>query len=73
MKTIKSVFLNGMNISSLTSTYCSNVEEELAKIALEREESEDMDQILEHFNEINYKLKEKCTWKKQKNYLNLYL
>ena len=38
MKTIKSVFLNGMNISSLTSTYCSNVEEELAKIALEREE-----------------------------------
>lgn len=64
MKTIKSVFLNGMNISSLTSTYCSNVEEELAKIALEREESEDMDQILEHFNEINYKLKEKMYMEK---------
>ncbi len=64
MKTIKGVFLNGMNISSLTSTYCSNVEEELAKIALEREESEDMDQILEHFNEINYKLKEKMYMEK---------
>ncbi len=64
MKTIKSVFLNGMNISSLTSTYCSSVEEELAKIALEREESEDMDQILEHFNEINYKLKEKMYMEK---------
>ncbi len=64
MKTIKSVFLNGMNISSLTSTYCNNVEEELAKIALEREESEDMDEILEHFNEINYKLKEKMYMEK---------
>lgn len=34
MKTIKSVFFNGMNISSLTSEYCDNVEEELWKIAI---------------------------------------
>src|SRR5699024_4451137 len=30
MKTIKSVFFNGMNISSLNSSYCPNVEEELS-------------------------------------------
>ena len=36
IKTIKSVFLNGMNIASLNSEYCANVEEELAKIAYRR-------------------------------------
>ena len=46
MKTIKSVFLNGMNISSLTSSYCSNVEEELASVALADEESEEMNEMI---------------------------
>ncbi len=59
MKTIKSVFLNGMNVSSLTSSYCSNVEEELASLAIEEDKSEDMEEILDHFNNINAQLQEK--------------
>ena len=64
MKTIKSVFLNGMNIASLTSSYCDNVEEELSRIALEEERSEDMEEILKYFNSINSKLKEKMYMEK---------
>lgn len=64
MKTIKSVFLNGMNISSLTSSYCDNVEEELSRVSLEAEQSEDMDEILKHFNNINSKLEEKMYMEK---------
>ena len=58
-KTIKSVFLNGMNISSLKSKYCDNVEEELAKITVDGEMNEDMEEILKQFNELNLKLKDK--------------
>ena len=59
MKTIKSVFFNGMNVSSLTSSYCPNVEEELSSLAIEEERSEDMEEILKYFNNINEQLKEK--------------
>ena len=59
MKTIKSVFLNGMNVSSLTSSYCSNVEEELASLAIEEDKSDDMEEILQYFDTINEKLREK--------------
>ena len=59
MKTIKSVFLNGMNVSSLTSSYCPNVEEELASLAIEEDKSEDMEEILQHFNNINAQLENK--------------
>ncbi len=59
MRTIKSVFFNGMNISSLTSKYCANVEEELSQVAIEDEFEPDMEEILEHFNEINMQLKTK--------------
>ena len=59
MKTIKSVFLNGMNVSSLTSSYCPNVEEELASLAIEEDKSDDMEEILKHFNNINAQLKER--------------
>ncbi len=59
MKTIKSVFFNGMNISSLTSKYCENVDEELMQIGIEKEIEGEMEDILTHFNEINLKLKEK--------------
>ena len=64
MRTIKSVFLNGMNISSLTSSYCENVEEELSKVALEEDQSEEMEEILKHFYNINEKLKEKMYMEK---------
>ena len=59
MKTIKSVFFNGMNISSLTSTYCANADEELSQVAVEDEFETDMEEILKHFNEINMQLKTK--------------
>ena len=59
MKTIKSVFLNGMNVSSLTSSYCPNVEEELASLAIEEDKSDDMEEILQYFDAINEKLREK--------------
>ncbi len=59
IKTIKSVFLNGMNISSLKSKYCGNVEEELAKITVDGEMNEDMEEILKQFNELNLNLREK--------------
>ena len=59
MRTIKSVFFNGMNISSLTSKYCENVDEELSQIAVNDEETSEMEDILQHFNEINLQLKDK--------------
>lgn len=58
MKTIKSVFFNGMNISSLTSQYCDNVEEELAQITV-GEPNQDVEEILKHFNQLNIQLKDK--------------
>ncbi len=58
LKTIKSVFFNGMNLASLKSEYCENVDEELGKIAID-EVAEDMDDILKHFNTLNGQLHDK--------------
>ena len=58
LKTLKNMFFNGMNISSLTSEYCSNIEEELGKIAIEEVE-EDMEEILKHFHKLNDQLLDK--------------
>ncbi len=58
IKTLKNVFLNGMNIASLKSEYCPNVEEELDKIAVENWK-DDMEEILQHFNNLNTQLLEK--------------
>ena len=58
IKTLKSVFFNGMNLASLKSKYCPNVEEELSKIAIEQVE-EDMDDIIKHFNMLNTQLLDK--------------
>ena len=58
MKTIKTLFFNGMNVASLTSKYCDNVEEELSEIGIE-ETSQEMEEILHYFEEINNKLKDK--------------
>ena len=58
LKTLKSIFFNGMNISSLTSEYCDNANEELGKIAIEEVE-EDMEDILKHFNILNDQLLDK--------------
>ena len=59
MKTIKSIFYNGMNVSSLNSSYCSNIKEELSSLAIEEDKSEDMEEVLDYFNNINAQLKEK--------------
>ena len=58
IKTLKNIVFNGMNIASLKSEYCENVEEELSKIAIE-EFSEDMEDILKHFNNLNSQLLDK--------------
>ena len=58
LKILKVIFFNGMNLSSLTSDYCDNVEEELGKIAIEEVE-EDMVDILKHFNNLNEQLLDK--------------
>ena len=57
-KTLKSIFFNGMNLSSLKSKYCKNVEEELSKIAIEQV-AEDMNDIIKHFNNLNSQLLDK--------------
>ena len=47
-----------MNVASLNSKYCENVDEELGKIAIE-EVAEDMEDILKHFNMLNDQLHDK--------------
>ena len=58
IRTIKTIFLNGMNAASLTSEYCDNVTEELDKIAV-GEVNSDIEEVLKHFNILNKKLKDK--------------
>lgn len=62
VETLKTVFLNGMNLSSLHSKYCVNVEEELGKVVIRGEEhyyDEDLNDVLIRFNELNNQLLEK--------------
>jgi len=59
IKTIKTVFFNGMNIAALTSDYCEDVNTELSKISVGGEITTDMEEILKHFNNINEQLKDK--------------
>ena len=47
-----------MNIASLKSQYCSNVNEELGKIAIE-EIAEEMEEVLRHFDVLNTQLQDK--------------
>lgn len=58
IKTMKTVFLTGLNMSSLTSEYCDNVEEELDTISV-NEVGAEMEEVLKYFNDINEKLKDK--------------
>ena len=58
LPTLKSLFISGMNIASMNSKYCENVEKELSKIAIE-EVTEDMEEILKKFFELNEQLKDK--------------
>ena len=58
IKDVKMMFFNGMNVASLTSSYYENIQEEIDEIAI-IEKDQDMNEILEHFNNLNNKLKEK--------------
>ena len=58
LKTLKTIFFNGMNIAALNSEYCENVNEELGKIAID-DVAEDMDEVLKHFNMLNEQLLDK--------------
>ena len=58
IKTLKSLFFNGMNIASLKSKYCPNVEEELGKVIIQTA-GEDLDDVMRHFNKLNIQLLEK--------------
>ena len=62
LNTLKTVFLNGMNLSSLHSSYCANVNEELGKVVI-REENQNIDieikEVLQRFEELNDQLLEK--------------
>jgi len=58
LKTLKSIFFTGMNISSLKSQYCDNSKEELEKIAI-KDDQEDMEEILKHFFMLNAQLLDK--------------
>lgn len=57
MKTVRSIFFNGMNIASLTSEYSANPEAEFLQITEEKDP--ETDEILEHFYKINENLKDK--------------
>ena len=56
--TIKSLFMNGINIASLNSEYCENAEDELSNINL-AESDYDIKDILDRFYELNDQLKDK--------------
>ena len=57
IKTIKTIFSSGMNISALTSDYYENAEEEIEQIL--GEETPELREILDHFYKLNTTLKDK--------------
>lgn len=66
LKKVKNIFFNGMNKASLNCKYCENVEKELQKINI-GEQSQEMEDILIHFNTLNEKLKDKFYSEKAEN------
>ncbi len=56
MQTVKSIFLEGMDLSAKTSEFCNNIDEELSRIGIDV--GEDMNDILQHFHELNRELEE---------------
>ncbi len=55
MQEVKEIFLDGMDLAAETSEYCDNIEEELSRIGIDV--GEDMNDVLQHFHELNRKLK----------------
>ena len=62
IKSLKTIFLTGMNLASLHSSYCPNLNEELGKVIIRDENKntdEEMVEILQQFNVLNEQLLEK--------------
>ena len=60
--TLEPIFLSGMNLASLHSSYCGNVSEELGKVNIRGEKEDaliEMDKVLMQFNVLNEQLLEK--------------
>ena len=57
MPTIKSIFLDGMDLVAENSEYCSNIDEELSRTGIDI--GDDMNDILIHFHQLNKELKKK--------------
>jgi len=58
IQTINSVFLNGMNVSSITSEYCPDAEEQIKQLSID-ENIPEMKEILTRFRDLNNQLKDK--------------
>ena len=58
IQTINSVFLNGMNVSSITSEYCNDAEEQIRQLSID-ENIPEMKEILDRFRDLNNQLKDK--------------
>jgi hypothetical protein len=56
--TIKSLFLNGLNLASLNSEYCEDPEDELGNMFIQ-DSQYDMKEILDRFYELNSQLRDK--------------
>ena len=59
---LEPIFLNGMNLSSLHSKYCDNVNEELGKVVIRGENTAadvEMENVLKQFSFLNEQLLEK--------------
>ena len=61
--TLKNIFKNGMELSAQKSNYCENIEEELEKIAINKD-FQDIRDILDIFYTLNEQIREK-TYKKK--------
>lgn len=58
IKTIMSIFFNGMNVAALTSEYYENPTEEIESIIV-GEKTKEINEVLDHFYMINMSLKDK--------------
>ena len=58
IQTINSVFLNGMNVSSITSECCPDAEEQIKQLSID-ENVPEMQEILARFRDLNNQLKDK--------------
>ena len=59
IKEAKQIFIDGMNKSVQISKYCDNVEEELSRVGIINESTQEMEEVLKHFEKLNNQLEEK--------------